>query len=350
MDPQDQAMLFNLMKAGKFSDFSSATMDPVLSLIMGTYQPQPKFDEAQLWERYAPNTMLAAQGDPKDPYVVAASQIRAGSPPWSLYDMAPKNVKPTAWNKFIDSIAAEQQTVKSKIMEQGLEQDPFQKQGLPGYGEKFKLEDLTKYAPKDFENIYQGFDEATAKEAKLRSNVVDQYRNPISYATEKDKLAYLMQVQKDNSARNKREEEKLGVLPSFAKAFGKTARVLPLAAYPILGLLNNIPGFSDKVYGPGGNPADLQSTREKQRAKAALKEMGNAPIIREDPTQRRNLYADYLDSMIARRSDTASGKAARAQTLGTEIERQLTEQGKTPLTEALKLALIYKNMAKRGTA
>jgi hypothetical protein len=348
MDPQDQAMLFNLMKAGKFSDFSSATMDPVLSLIMGTYQPKPQFDETQLWERYAPNTMLAAQGDPKDPYVVAASQIRAGSPPWSLYDMAPKNVKPTAWNKFIDSIAAEQQTVKSKIMEQGLEQDPFQKQGLPGYGEKFKLEDLTKYAPKDFENIYQGFDEATAKEAKLKSNVVNQYRNPVAYATDKEKLAYLLQVQKDNSARNKRQEEDLPFWPAIGKAAGKLGRVIPRIPYPgkFFGL-NIFPGLD---FGPGENPNDKQSKRERQRAEAALKEIGNAPIIREDPTQRRSLYADYLDSMIARRSDTASGKAAKAQTLGTEIERQLTEQGKTPLTEALKLALIYKNMAKRGTA
>jgi hypothetical protein len=123
--------LIQAMIAGKSTDFSSATMDPVMSYLMGTYRPKPAFDENQLWERYAPNTLLAASGLPDDPYTAAASRIRAGEAPWNLYDETPKNVKPGVWTKFLDSIAAEQQTVKSKLMEQSLEQDPFEKQGLP---------------------------------------------------------------------------------------------------------------------------------------------------------------------------------------------------------------------------
>jgi hypothetical protein len=320
MDPQTMALI-QAMIAGKSSDFSSATMDPVMSFLMGTYQPKPTFDENQLWERYAPNTLMAASGNPDDPYTAAASRIRAGEAPWNLYDEVPKKVKPGVWTKFLDSIAAEQQTVKSKLMEQSLEQDPFEKQGLPRADAKYTLDDMYKYSPKTFDKIMEGFDEADKWEKGKLAEIQARY-GPKMVTDPKEKLAMLMKIQEENSARQFLKEKDDSVWDSIKSGTGKTVRFL--------------------------NPFVSLSGQKKDRAQKALEQMGGTPILDEGASKMREDYANFLASMVARKPQSASNKVSQAEKVGAVIQKELEARGGSPLKDALIQAATLKAALKRG--
>ena len=320
MDEQTLALIA-AMQSGKLTDYSSATMDPVMSFLMGTYRPKPQFDETQMWERYAPNTLLAAQGDPEDPYTIAASKIRAGSPPWSLYGEIPKDVKPGAWAKFLDSIAAEQQTVKSKIMEQALEQDPFEKQGLPRADAKYTLDDMYKYSPKTFDKIMEGFDEADKWEQGKLAEVQAMY-GPKMVTDPKEKMKMLMKIQDENAQRQFLKEKDDSVFDSLKSGLGKTVRFL--------------------------NPFVSEAGQKKDRAKRALEQMGGTPILDEGKSKMNEDYAKYLASMIARKPQSASKKISQAEKVGALIQKEVEARGGSPLKDALIQAATLKAALKRG--
>jgi hypothetical protein len=324
MDEQTLALIA-AMQSGKLTDYSSATMDPVLSFLMGTYRPKPQFDETQMWERYAPNTLLAAQGDPEDPYTIAASKIRAGSPPWSLYGDIPKDVKPGAWSKFLDSIAAEQQTVKSKIMEQALEQDPFEKQGLPRADARYQLEDMYKYNPDAFSKIMEGFDEAGIAENKKRSEIRGMYGDVFA-KSEADKIKLAMKIQKENARLNKEKESSDSVLNTIKTGFGKGMRIFPILA--------------NQYYGDEFN--------QMEKAEKEVKKSGSIPVRDEGKSAMNDAYATYLESMLARKPGTASRKATDAERLAGVMQTELESRGGSPLKDALIQAAMMKAVLKRG--
>lgn len=325
MDEQTLALIA-AMQSGKLTDYSSATMDPVMSFLMGTYRPKPQFDENQMWERYAPNTLMAAQGDPEDPYTIAAAKIRAGAAPWSLYDEIPENVKPGSWTKFVDSIANEQQIVKSKMMEQTLEQDPFEKQGLPRADAKYQLEDMYKYAPDAFGKIMEGFDAASAAENKKRSEIRGMYGDVFA-TNEADKMKMAMEIQKQNARDNKRKESSDSVLSTIRTGFGKGMRVFPYLA--------------QQYYG--------DEFDQTERAKEALtKDEFKGPIKDLGKSAMNDAYATFLESMVARKPGTASRKASDAERLAGVIQTELESRGGSPLKDALIQAAMMKAVLKRG--
>ena len=327
MDEQTLALIA-AMQSGKLTDYSSATMDPVMSFLMGTYRPKPQFDETQMWERYAPNTLLAAQGDPEDPYTIAASKIRAGSPPWSLYGEIPKDVKPGAWAKFLDSIAAEQQTVKSKIMEQALEQDPFEKQGLPRADARYQLEDMYKYNPDAFGKIMEGFDEASTAENKKKSEIRGMYGDVFA-TSEADKIKLAMKIQKENARLNKERESNDSVLQTIASGFGKGLRIVPMIA-------------------TGSSPGELTRRKQEARAKESVANSGSVPVRDEGKSAMNDAYATFLESMLARKPGTASRKATDAERLAGVMQTELESRGGSPLKDALIQAAMMKAVLKRG--
>lgn len=324
MDEQTLALIA-AMQSGKLTDYSSATMDPVMSFLMGTYRPKPQFDETQMWERYAPNTLLAAQGDPEDPYTIAASKIRAGSPPWSLYGEIPKDVKPGAWAKFLDSIAAEQQTVKSKIMEQALEQDPFEKQGLPRADARYQLEDMYKYNPDAFGKIMEGFDKASTAENKKKSEIRGMYGDVFA-TSEADKIKLAMKIQKENARLNKEKESSDSVLNTIKTGFGKGMRIFPILA--------------NQYYGDEFN--------QMEKAEKEVKKSGSVPVRDEGKSAMNDAYATFLESMLARKPGTASRKAADAERLAGVMQTELESRGGSPLKDALIQAAMMKAVLKRG--
>ena len=325
MDEQTLALIA-AMQSGKLTDYSSATMDPVMSFLMGTYRPKPQFDENQMWERYAPNTLMAAQGDPEDPYTIAAAKIRAGAAPWSLYDEIPENVKPGSWTKFVDSIANEQQIVKSKMMEQTLEQDPFEKQGLPRADARYQLEDMYKYAPGAFGKIMEGFDAASAAEDRKRSEIRGMYGDVFA-TSEADKMKMAMEIQRQNALRNKQKESSDSVLSTIRTGFGKAMRIFPI--------ISNDP-ISDEF-------------KQTERAKEALdKDEFKGPIKDLGKSAMNDAYATFLESMLARKPGTASRKASDAEKLAGVIQTELESRGGSPLKDALIQAAMMKAVLKRG--
>ena len=325
MDEQTLALIA-AMQSGKLTDYSSATMDPVMSYLMGTYRPKPQFDENQMWERYAPNTLMAAQGDPEDPYTIAAAKIRAGAAPWSLYDEIPENVKPGSWTKFVDSIANEQQIVKSKMMEQTLEQDPFEKQGLPRADARYQLEDMYKYAPDAFGKIMEGFDAASAAENKKRSEIRGMYGDVVA-TNEADKMKMAMEIQRQNARDNKRKESSDSVLSTIRTGFGKGMRVFPYLA--------------QQYYG--------DEFDQTERAKEALtKDEFKGPVKDLGKSAMNDAYATFLESMLARKPGTASRKASDAERLAGVIQTELESRGGSPLKDALIQAAMMKAVLKRG--
>lgn len=325
MDEQTLALIA-AMQSGKLTDYSSATMDPVMSYLMGTYRPKPQFDEAQMWERYAPNTLLAAQGDPEDPYTVAAAKIRAGAAPWSLYDEIPKDVKPGAWSKFVDSIANEQQIVKSKMMEQALEQDPFEKQGLPRADAQYTIEDMYKYAPKEFSKIMEGFDAASVAENKKKSEIRGMYGD-VSATNEADKMKMALEIQRQNARDNKQKESSDSVLSTIRTGFGKGMRIFPMVV--------------GQYYG--------DEFDQTQRAKDALgTDEFKGPIKDLGKSAMNDAYATYLESMLARKPGTAGRKVSDAQKLAVQLQSQVEAKGGSPLKDALIQAAIMKAALKRG--
>ena len=328
MDEQTLALIA-AMQSGKLTDYSSATMDPVMSYLMGTYRPKPQFDENQMWERYAPNTLMAAQGDPKDPYTIAAAKIRAGAAPWSLYDEIPENVKPGSWTKFVDSIANEQQIVKSKMMEQTLEQDPFEKQGLPRADAKYQLEDMYKYAPDAFGKIMEGFDVASAAEDKKRSEIRGMYGDVFAIS-DADKMKMAMKIQKENAKLNKEKESSDSVWSTIGTGFGKGMRFVPMLI-------------------SGKTPSGYDYSTQEGRAKQALtKDEFKGPIKDLGKSAMNDAYATFLESMLARKPGTASRKASDAERLAGVIQTELESRGGSPLKDALIQAAMMKAVLKRG--
>ena len=318
MDPITQAILA-AMKSGKFNDLSSATMDPVMSYLMGTYKSAPKFDETQMWERHAPNTLLAMSGAPDDPYTVAATAIRAGTAPWALYGDVPKDVKPGSWTKFIDSIANEQQTVKSKIMEQSLEQDPFQKMGLPGAEQKYTLQDMYKYAPDAFAGILKNVDANSANELKQNAAIDAQYGDVMITDNSKKKKFLESQAIKDALGKEKAHKDAQSKRNWLSK------------------LLNA------KIQMPGAPVA-----RAKEQAQKDFLLLKGAPIKDVAGTAKNQSYANYLKSFGARTQGSASKQLSDAEKFGALIQSQLESQGQTPLKDALAMAVLMKNKMKNG--
>jgi hypothetical protein len=279
-----------------------------------------------MWERYAPNTLMAAQGDPEDPYTVAAAKIRAGAAPWSLYDEIPENVKPASWGKFVDSIANEQQIVKSKMMEQSLEQDPFEKQGLPRADAQYTIEDMYKYAPKEFSKIMEGFDEASVADSKRKSEIRGMYGDVFA-TNDVDKMKMAMEIQKQNARDNKQKESSDSVLSTIRTGFGKGMRIFPMVV--------------SQYYG--------DEFDQKKRATEALgTDEFKGPIKDLGKSAMNDAYATYLESMYDRRQGTAGRKVSDAQKLAVQLQSQVEAKGGSPLKDALIQAAIMKAALKRG--
>ena len=157
MDPRLLAAIANMFSQNKLGDPSSAAFDPVQALLTGTYRPAPQFTEEQLYQKLAPTMMYAAAEGPDSPYAIAASQIKAGTAPWTLKSNKELRGKINSkdWNRFIDDLAKETQAIRAKMLDMELEQDPFEKQGMRGLDAQFAPEDTYKYAPKAFQNIFE---------------------------------------------------------------------------------------------------------------------------------------------------------------------------------------------------
>ena len=293
MDPELFSMYLQAMGGQK--DASSAAFDPALAFLTGLYQPKQQFSEDQLFARLAPMISMAGS-EQAGPRFEAAAAIRGGRAPWDIKkDKTLRgNVDPKEWDKLVDAMFKENESVKAKMLDLELEQDPFEKQGLPGYDAKYQPQDMYKFAPKAFQKILEGLPEAQAAEDKALKPISDEYNRDIMVTDDKSRLDALYQKalsdpEVERKARAARGAQWKEAIPTFAK----------------------------------------------NAAKSQLKDLGNKPILDEGKTLKSNLYGDYIKSLVSRKTGSASNKLKNAEKLSGEIQTQLEAQGRSPLYDAI---------------
>lgn len=293
MDPELFSMYLQAMGGQK--DASSAAFDPALAFLTGLYQPKQQFTEDQLFARLAPMISMAGS-EQAGPRFEAAAAIRGGRAPWDIKkDKTLRgNVDQKEWDKLVDAMFKENESVKAKMLDLELEQDPFEKQGLPGYDAKYQPQDMYKFAPKAFQKILEGLPEAQAAEDKELKPISDKYNRNIMVTDDASRLDVLYRKaledpEVERKARAARGAQWKEAIPTFAK----------------------------------------------NAAKSELKELGNKAILDEGKTLKSNLYGDYVKSLISRKTGSASNKLKNAEKLAGEIQTQLESQGRSPLYDAI---------------
>jgi len=293
MDPELFQLYLNAMGGQK--DASSAAFDPALAFLTGLYQPKQQFTEDQLFARLAPMISMAGS-EQAGPRFEAAAAIRGGRAPWDIKkDKTLRgNVDPKEWDKLVDAMFKENESVKAKMLDLELEQDPFEKQGLPGYDAKYQPQDMYKFAPKAFQKILEGLPEAQAAEDKALKPISDKYNRDIMVTD---------------------DESRLDVL--YRKALEDPRAEQMSRSHNAVNWEKNLPIFA------------------KQIAKSELKDLGNKPILDEGKTLKSNLYGDYVKSLISRKTGSASNKLKNAEKLSGQIQTELEAQGRSPLYDAI---------------
>jgi hypothetical protein len=136
----------------------------IMRLISGTYTGQQTMSEGDIYAIEAPNLLKIAQSEPEGSLrKKAASLILKGVSPWSVQEQirADMAADPTLmgmmtdkeWNSFIDQLSSENDKAQKKIFEESQKQDYFQKQGYPGVGQQYNIQDIMNLAPQQFSTL-----------------------------------------------------------------------------------------------------------------------------------------------------------------------------------------------------
>lgn len=156
MDPQQIMQILALIGSSKSRDASSATLDPVLAMLTGNYTEQERMTDDEIAQFYAPTLMpLIGARNRADARVQAAERIAAGD---NAFDVAsevqpPKGMDYNDWSAFVQKLNQESIEVQRRRRERDMQQDHFQKQGLPGYGDTYSNEQLLKMFPNQFKDL-----------------------------------------------------------------------------------------------------------------------------------------------------------------------------------------------------
>jgi hypothetical protein len=302
MDPQQMALLAQILSGSKLGDPSGATMDPILAFAAGNYRPKPQFDESTLYDKMAPTFMWASAEGETSPRAIAAAQIRSGVAPWTLKkdkelrgDMDSKE-----WDSFVDALAKEHQAVKAKMMDIGMEQDPFQKAGLPGYNDKYTAQDMYQFAPKKFGDILAGLPEAQTAWDK-RSSELDSKYGDVLASSDADRMKLLLAKRVADQRSYDSGRDKDSVMSTIGHWFDIGA----------------------PKHGP------------KALASADLKKLGNTPIVDASLTAKNKSQGAFIKSLLAQNVNSAPNKANQAAVLATAIQQELETKGRSPLGDAI---------------
>lgn len=323
MDPELFSMYLQAMGGQK--DASSAAFDPALAFLTGLYQPKQQFTEDQLFARLAPMISMAGS-EQAGPRFEAAAAIRGGRAPWDIKkDKTLRgNVDPKEWDKLVDAMFKENESVKAKMLDLELEQDPFEKQGLPGYDAKYQPQDMYKFAPKAFQQILEGLPEAQAIEDPLMKKISSKYDVPVMISGDKERLAKLMQDNKYALALNRGDVS----VHKRQGLHGSAWRGLNPQNY-----IDEAINIGKDMFAPP-DEKDYKKAIERM-AKADLEKLGTTPILDEGATAKNKSYGEYVKSLAARKTGSASGKLKNAEKLAAEIQVQLESQGRSPLYDAI---------------
>lgn len=359
MDPRLLAAIANMFSQNKLGDPSSAAFDPVQALLTGTYRPAPQFTEEQLYQKLAPTMMYAASEGLDSPYAIAASQIRAGTAPWTLKSNKELRGKINSkdWNRFIDDLAKETQAIRAKMLDMELEQDVFEKQGMRGLDAQFTPEDTYKYAPKAFQNIFQGLEEAQKAEADKFKKIDELYGRDVVLTKRDDvleKLAkniYMDPEFRKNALKGGSKDRFVKSLlsGSWARGIGDAINATPLVEY--LGI--DSPGAKRKRSSSKPEPFNddqkkIVMAAARQKALSELEKNPLMSILDVGASTKLKAFGQGLKDAEARKTGTASNKMAQAGKLSEDIAGALTAAGVTPTMEDILRNLATRKALKNG--
>jgi len=166
IDPNSNpiAVLLKLLSKNSGVTVPADLRQEIMRLISGTYQTQTGMSEDQIYALEAPNLIKIATSEPEGSLrKKAASLILKGVSPWSVQEQirADMAADPTLmgmmtdkeWNSFIDQLSTENDKAQKKLFEESQKQDYFQKQGFPGVGQQYSIDDIMRMAPDTFSKL-----------------------------------------------------------------------------------------------------------------------------------------------------------------------------------------------------
>ena len=201
IDPNSNpiAVLLKLLSKNSGVTVPADLRQEIMRLISGTYQTQAGLSEDQIYALEAPNLIKIATSEPEGSLrKKAASLILKGVSPWSVQEQirADMAADPTLmgmmtdkeWNSFIDQLSTENDKAQKKLFEESQKQDYFQKQGFPGVGQQYSVDEIMRMAPETFSKLASQADAARPayeqRVKELESKINTQVMGPAK--TEKE--------------------------------------------------------------------------------------------------------------------------------------------------------------------
>jgi len=319
-------MIANILGSKGGFDFSSSLMDPVMQYLNGTYQAAPQFTEDDLYNRTAP-TFQWAGAEPQDSsWFQAAKAIRQGINPFNIKRdkkmREASGISPDEWTSFVDSLMKENQSVKTAMLDQGMQQDPFQKMGMPGAKESYadldqfgglKNQDAVYNAsPQFFADLFSKLPEQRTAQNLSEAKVNAKYGGNVYASSDKDKMAALMRDAGD---------EPLSVIEQQQLDLYKTQPHIQ---------------------------AEMIERMRRSSARRALGKAGTNKVVDKRATAARGAYAQALKDAMGRTAGTASDTLRLADDASQQLVAQMIARGQTPLKDALLNSAILKKSTKNG--
>lgn len=199
IDPNSNpvAVLLKLLSKNNGVTVPADLRQEIMRLISGTYPGVGRLSEDQVYATEAPNLIKIATSEPEGSLrKKAASLILKGVSPWSVQETirADMAADPTLmgmmtekeWNSFIDQLSTENDKAQKKLFEESSKQDYFQKQGYPGVGQQYSVEDIMGMAPEAFSKLASQADagrpaydlKAKELEGKINTQVMGKAPTP----------------------------------------------------------------------------------------------------------------------------------------------------------------------------
>ena len=361
-DPYSE-MIAAMISSKGGSDFSSNTMDPVMQYLLGNYQSAPQFTQDDLYNKFAPNIQAASNAS-NSSFKTAADRIKSGTPSWELWTdknlIKSSGMNPADWKDFVESLAKENQDVLKAMMDQSMEQDVFQKAGMPGARETYldktpdgRLKNIAtayKFAPEQFDSLIGNLPQQEAADAS-RNKAIDAKYGAVFETDEKKKKKLLYDRAltelgiKEFNRTNKEPElfnplSKVSKQPNLFKKILKSAINLPLfgpGLNPFVDRIGDSLGY--------GSPRDQRPFAMQQ----AMRELKNSPDVEDKAASARSrAYGSFLKSLQDGNVGSAADSNRRAQETALQILTSLASQGATPLKDSILSNAMLKRTTRNG--
>lgn len=364
------------------SDFSSNTMDPVMQYLMGNYQSAPQFTQDDLYNKFAPNIQSASKAS-NSSFKAAADMIKSGTPSWELWTnkelIKSSGMKPNEWKDFVEALAKENQEVLKAMMDQSMEQDVFQKAGMPGARETYldrtsdgKLKNIGaayKFAPDEFNSLIGDLPQKEAADV-ARNRAIDAQYGSVIETDDKKKMKLLFdRAFQELTAKERNRYKKYnkyileddGTAVPYLNRPGDTKgglvgnalkSILPWT--PSKGFQNPVDsllGFKpliDRVLLTAGinKPADMTGAAYQEASKQLKLNPGG--VEDKVASARSKSYGNFLKSLADRTGGSAVDSNRRAQETALQILTALSAQGATPLKDSILSNAMLKRTTRNG--